>query len=135
MQIFTNANYNFIRWRWQALALSALIIVAGFAAMAIRGLPLGIDFSGGTAIVAQFETNPTEEQVRAAIAGISGDKVVQQYGDAADREWLIRLPMREGVEQGASLEAESQQLEQMLRSAGLPAFEIISRELVGPVPN
>ena len=29
MQIFHNANYNFIRWRWHAHRLSALVVVAG----------------------------------------------------------------------------------------------------------
>ena len=34
MQIFSNANYNFIRWRWHALALSMLVVVAGVVATA-----------------------------------------------------------------------------------------------------
>ena len=29
MHIFENANYDFIRWRWHAIAFSALIILAG----------------------------------------------------------------------------------------------------------
>jgi preprotein translocase subunit SecF len=133
MQIFTNPNYNFIRWRWHAIALSALVVIAGAAVMVTRGLPLGIDFTGGTALVVKFETNPTEEQVRGAIAPIAGDKIVQQYGDAGNREWLIRLPMIQGREEGASLEQASLQVENLLRSSGLPKFEISSRELVGPV--
>ena len=133
MQIFTNANYNFIRWRWHAIAFSLIIIAAGVAVMVLRGLPLGIDFTGGTAIVAKFETNPTEEQVRNAVGAIPGDKIVQQYGDPADAEWLIRLPMQQGAEQGTSLEQDARRVEQLLGSAGLPKHEVISRELVGPV--
>jgi preprotein translocase subunit SecF len=133
MQIFTNANYNFIRWRWYAIALSVLVVLAGVAVVLTRGMPLGIDFTGGTALVAKFETNPTEEQVRNAVEAIPGDKVVQQYGDPADAEWLIRLPLEERQEQGTSLEQSSLRVEELLRSAGLPTFEIISRELVGPV--
>ena len=133
MQIFTNANYNFIRWRWHAIILSAVVVIAGVAVMLTRGLPLSIDFTGGTALVVQFEQNPSEEQVRDAIASIPGDKIVQQYGDAADRQWLIRLPMMQGAEEGASLEQASLQVEQLLRGAGLPKFEVASRELVGPV--
>ena len=29
MQIFKNPNYDFVRWRWHALALSWLVILAG----------------------------------------------------------------------------------------------------------
>ena len=32
MRIFTNANFDFIRWRWHAIALSAVVILAGFGA-------------------------------------------------------------------------------------------------------
>ena len=133
MQIFTNANYNFIRWRWHAIILSLLVVAAGFAVMMTRGLPLGIDFTGGTSLVVQFETNPTEEQVRNAIASVQGDKVVQQYGDVESRQWLIRLPMIQGAEEGARLEQAALQVEKLLASSGLPKFEISSRELVGPV--
>jgi preprotein translocase subunit SecF len=133
MQIFTNANYNFIRWRWHAIIFSALVVIAGAAVIVTRGMPLGIDFTGGTALVVQFESNPTEEQVRNAIDSIPGDKIVQQYGEAANREWLIRLPLSAGAEEGTSLEQASLQVEKLLTSAGLPKFELASRELVGPV--
>ena len=33
MQIFHNPHYNFIKWRWHALALSLAIIIAGGAMM------------------------------------------------------------------------------------------------------
>ena len=29
MRIFTNTHYDFIRWRWHAIALSAVVILAG----------------------------------------------------------------------------------------------------------
>ena len=133
MQIFTNANYNFIRWRWHAIIASLLVVIAGAAVIVTRGMPLSIDFTGGTALVLKFESNPTEEQLRDAISGVPGDKIVQQYGDAANRDWLVRLPMMQGAEEGTSLEQASLQVEKMIASAGLPKFEVSSRELVGPV--
>ena len=134
MQIFSNTNYNFTRWRWHAIALSLVVIGAGLTAIVSRGgLPLGIDFSGGTIVVVKFDQEVTEDQVRRAVDPIPGEEVVQQYGEAADREWLIRLAQTEGVEQGASLEQGSQQILESLRKAGLPTFELLSREIVGPV--
>ena len=47
MALFENANYDFIKWRWHAIALSAIVIIAGLAYGFQRGIPLGIDFSGG----------------------------------------------------------------------------------------
>src|SRR5918999_1693449 len=134
MQILSRTNYDFIRWRWYALALSALVIAAGVAIIVSRGgLPLGIDFSGGTIVVVKFDQNVTEQQVRAAVDPIPGEEVVQQYGDAGDNEWLVRLAQTQVTEQGANLEAGSQQILEALTKAGLPSYEILSREIVGPV--
>ncbi len=63
--------------------------------MATRGLPLGVEFSGGTIVIAQFESAVSEDQIRTAIQSIPGDEVVQQYGDPAANQWLIRLPQPE----------------------------------------
>ena len=133
MQIFENANYNFIKWRWHAIIASTLVVLAGLVMIAVKGLPLGIDFSGGTAVVMQFEQAVSEEQVRSAISSIPGDRVVQTYGNPADRQIIIRLPQVEATEQGASLEAGSQQIEKALQAAGLPKSTVVSREIVGPV--
>ena len=133
MHIFTKTSYNFTRWRWHAVALSLVIIAAGVAAIVSRGgLPVGIDFSGGTIVVVKFDQDVTEDQVRQAVDPIPGEEVVQQYGDAADREWLIRLAQTD-EEDGAGLEQGSQQILDALRDTGLPTFELLSREIVGPV--
>ncbi len=134
MKIFNNPNYNFIRWRWHAIILSLVVIGAGVVMMATRGLPLGIDFSGGTLVIVQFEQAVTEDQVREAIDDvIPGEEVVQQYGDVALRQILVRLPQTEQAEQGANLEQGALQIRQAIEKAGLPKFEVISTEVVGPV--
>ncbi|MBI2188202.1 MAG: protein translocase subunit SecF [Acidobacteria bacterium] len=133
MQIFKTPNYNFIRWRWHALALSLLVIAAGAAMTMTRGLPLGIDFSGGTIVVVKFDQAVTEDQVRRAVTGLASEVGVQQFGAPEDREWLIRLPQAQAAEQGTTLEQGSQRIEESLRKAGLPSFEVVNREIVGPV--
>jgi preprotein translocase subunit SecF len=46
---------------------------------------------------------------------------------------MIRLPLDESVEQGVSLEQGARRVEEALQKAGLPKFEILVRDLVGPV--
>lgn len=132
MALFKQPRIDFVARRWQAFGLSALVVVAGIVVLFTRGgLPLGIDFSGGSLIVLQFEEPTGEGAVRDALASVE-EKVVQQYGDAGDNEVLVRLPLS-GPEVGASLEAGANEVVDALRASSLGEFEVISQELVGPV--
>jgi preprotein translocase subunit SecF len=132
MQILNNANFDFIRWRWHAIVLSLVVILAGIGVVVTKGMPLGIDFSGGTLIIAKFSQPVTEDAVRDALAPLPGEKVVQQYGNASANEVMIRLPQVAGIEQGFSLEQGSRDIQAALDKAGVPKYEIIGREFVGP---
>jgi preprotein translocase subunit SecF len=132
MQILSNPHYDFIKWRWHALALSALVIVAGVVMIFQRGIPLGIDFSGGTIVVFQFEKPVGEDAVRNAIQSVPGEKVVQQYGAAADNSVLIRVPQTAGVEEGFNLEKDAKALNDAVKASNLGPFTEINREVVGP---
>jgi len=135
MRIFENPNYNFIQWRWHAIVLSLVVILAGIGVMATRGLPLGIDFTGGTIVVVKFQQPVGEDALRSSLDVVPGEKVVQQFGDASANEWLIRLPMLEGtnVEQGTALEQGARSVVDAVTKANLGQFEVINQELVGPV--
>ena len=132
MPIFKTPNFDFLKWRWHAFGASLLIIAAGAVLLVVRGgLPLGLDFSGGTQIVLQFDELTGEGAVRDALVSVE-EKVVQQYGDAEDNSVLVRLPQA-GPEVGASLEEGANTIVAALRASGLGTFEVISQELVGPV--
>jgi preprotein translocase subunit SecF len=132
MRILTDVNIDWLRWRWHALAVSWLIILTGVGLMVTRGLPLGIDFSGGTIVVVKFQKSVGEEAVRRALAGVPGDKIVQTYGEAGSNEILIRVPQL-AQEEGTNLERDARIIVETLRGSGLGAFEVINTEIVGPV--
>ena len=133
MALFENPNYDFIKWRWHAIALSAVIILAGLGYGIARGIPLGIDFSGGTILVAKFEQPVSDDQVRQAlVASVPGEHVIQAYGDPAANEKLIRIP--EVVEEsGGALDRNARLVIDALTKSNLGKFEVISQEVVGPV--
>jgi len=133
MRFLKNPNINFLKWRWHALALSAVVVGAGLFTMATRGLPLGIDFSGGTAMVLGFEQPTSEDAVRQALATVPGEKVVQQYGQPGDNQVLVRLPILEDAEQGANITAGAEAVSAALETADIGRFEILSEDIVGPV--
>jgi len=131
MRIFDNTNINFTKWRWHALALSLVVIGAGiFTIISRGGLPLGVDFSGGTVIVLKFTQPTSEDAVRSALP-FAGEAVVQTVGAAGDNEIMVRLPMDETA--AIDLEAKAQQVEAALQSAKVGDFMVASKELVGPV--
>jgi preprotein translocase subunit SecF len=133
MQILTNVNIDWLRWRWHALAASWLIIIVGMSLIATRGLPLGIDFAGGTYVRVKFDRPVTDDAVRDALASIPGDKQIQQYGEPGDNEKLIKLPQTAEIEQGFQLEKGAMEVEAALRQANLGNFETRSVDVVGPV--
>ncbi len=55
---------------------------------------------------------------------------MQRYGPAADRQFLIRLPLASVADPSTSLEAGARQVSQALQAARLPQFRIVNRELV-----
>jgi preprotein translocase subunit SecF len=132
MQIFHNTHYDFIKWRWHAMALSAAIIIAGIVVVAQRGLPLGIDFSGGTIVVYHFDKPVSQDAIRKAVDSVPGEKVVQQYGKPSENSYSIRLPQVQGREEGFSLEEDARKLEAAVKAANLGTFSQISRDVVGP---
>jgi preprotein translocase subunit SecF len=131
MQIFKTPNFDFIRWRWHALALSALIIGAGMFLIATRGLQKGVDFEGGTVVILKFEQAPDFNQITGALGG---NAVVQQYGQPENRDVLIRV-RQVGEESGGNLSNEVDRVIATLKAANVGAFDEkpVKTSVVGPV--
>jgi preprotein translocase subunit SecF len=135
MHIFKDTHIDFLRWRWHAIALSWVVILAGIGVIATRGLPRGIEFAGGTAIIAQFDQTPSVEAVRAALdknfPGGGQNIIVQRYSDPTLHEVMVRVP-KVGAESGASLSAPAKAAEDALRAGNLGNFKVVGTEIVGP---
>src|SRR5258706_7211325 len=134
MHIFKNANYDFLRWRWHALAVSWVIILAGIFTIVTKGIPKGVEFAGGTVVIEQFDQAVTVQQVREALdrnypAG-GQNTVVQTYGDPATRQIMIRVP-QVGAESGAALSREAEQVEDALKKGNIGGFKRQGAEIVG----
>jgi len=132
MQIFKLPHIDYLRWKWPALAVSAAIIVAGLATIFTRGIPMGIEFAGGSAVVAAFEQDVSLDQVRDAVnRSFGGETVVHTFGDPGQHQVMIRVP-QVGAETGAALSEVVDKVTAALQSAGLPKFDIAYSEAVGP---
>jgi preprotein translocase subunit SecF len=135
MHIFKDTTYDFLRWRWHAIALSWVIILAGAFAIWKEGIPKGVEFAGGTVVINQYENAVTVQQVREALdknfPGGGQNVIVQSYGDPAQHQMMIRVPSI-GAEQGQSLSVVAQQANDALKKGNLGNFTTVSTEIVGP---
>ena len=133
MHILNNTKYDFLRWRWHALILSWAIIIAGLVVIMTKGIPRGIEFAGGTAVITQFETEVSVEQVRSALENTFGGQnvVIQTYGDPAQHQVLSRVPQT-GDENADSISGTKDAVTAALTAANLGAFTIIGTEIVSP---
>ena len=64
------ANFDFMGFRRTALAISAVLVLASLGLLFTRGLNLGIDFTGGNVIQAEFDNLPDVAKVREAVSGV-----------------------------------------------------------------
>jgi preprotein translocase subunit SecF len=130
MHIFKDTHFDFLRWRWHAIAFSLIIIVAGIATIAIKGIPKGVEFAGGTVVIEQFEQPVTDQQVRTALEKTFGQNIIiNATGDPSQRLIMIRVP-QVGAESGASLSQAAEQVEAALRQENLGNFRREGAEIV-----
>jgi preprotein translocase subunit SecF len=131
MEIVKNTNIDFLgKARWFILA-SLLVIVAGVAYMATRGLRYGVEFSGGTQLIVKFQAAPDTDRIREAVEPVAPGSVIQSYGVASAHSVLIRIG---ATGEGENLDAPARAaLDALARSyAQNPVVESNS-EIVGPV--
>jgi preprotein translocase subunit SecF len=132
MHIFHHTHYDFLRWRWHAIALSWVVILAGVVMLFTKGLPLGTEFAGGTSIIVQFTQDTSVDKVRAALdADFKGESTIQPYGDASQHQMLIRVP-QVGAETGDLLSATKDAVSKSLTQANVGQFNIVGTEIVSP---
>ena len=127
LQIFVNANYDFVgKRRWFYLASGGLVVLSLVSILFRGGLNYGIDFTGGTLLQVRYDKPVSVEVVRRGLDEIKlGQAVIQQFGDA--QEYLIRLHQA-----GEKPEALSKQVQDALSRTSGSAVEIRRLEFVGP---
>ncbi|MDX2030784.1 MAG: protein translocase subunit SecF [Blastocatellia bacterium] len=108
IEIFKNANYDFLSKKWIFIGVSWVLILLGVGSMLYRAFDgkdnthpfnMGVDFAGGTMATVKFNARPDLEKIRSEIArqGIEAPKITLQpvgdeIGQAPKNEVLVRLP-------------------------------------------
>ncbi|WP_442681765.1 protein translocase subunit SecF [Stenotrophomonas sp. JC08] len=128
-----DTQFDFMRTRWVAVAIAALMFIGSVGVIAVKGFNYALDFTGGTVVEVRFETSADVDAVREHLesAGYGGAQV-QSFGSGSDL--LIRLQPQEVPEGISAGEANNQTAQAVLAAVSLPDNKatVMSTEFVGP---
>lgn len=131
MEIFRNPHFDFLGRTKLWVAISLALLVASLTIIATKGLRYGVEFSGGTQLVAKFRSTPSVDKIRAAVTTVDPNAVIQAYDDPSKNQVLIRLAQAEGEGEITAL-AQSVLAQLSSSYADNPVVES-SSEVVGPI--
>lgn len=121
---------DFMKMRWVAMAVAALMFLAALAGIAGKGFNYALDFTGGTVVEMRFERPAVVDQVRARLeaAGYASAQV-QNFGSGTDL--LVRLQPRDGE---TSTDANNRTAQEVLAAVSSPdnRATLLRTEFVGP---
>ncbi|MEW6425777.1 MAG: protein translocase subunit SecF [Bacillota bacterium] len=115
-------SLHFVKLRKIWYLISIVIILPGLISLAVRGLNLGIDFTGGNILEIRYEQPVAVEKVRETVAalGLETSRGIQQSGE---KDFLIR-----------TRHLSQEEIDKLLAGLEKPGkFEILRNESVGPV--
>jgi preprotein translocase subunit SecF len=120
-------HINFIGNRKIAMTFSGILMVIAIISLAVRGLQMGIDFTGGTLIEVGYQQTADLTALRKTLdeSGFA-NATVQNFGTSKDV--LIRLKLEEGVN---SADLSTKVLDAINKNAATPA-SLRRVEFVGP---
>lgn len=122
MEFFkTNTKIPFMRQRKVTAVISIILILASIICLSIRGLNMGLDFTGGTSIEVTFPAPTTANDLREKMVAGGFDKAVVQAFSVSD--YSIRVAPR-------SDQTQEQLKEKMM--ALMPTATIKSLSYIGP---
>ncbi len=120
-------DINFLGARRITYTISAVLIIVSIAAIGVRGLNFGIDFTGGIVLEVGYPEAAPLEDIRGMLSteGYEG-AIVQSFG--TPRDVLVRLPPQpEGIE-----DADVRDRVLDLLRADVPDVDLRRVEFVGP---
>ncbi|MBN2231961.1 MAG: protein translocase subunit SecF [Deltaproteobacteria bacterium] len=121
---------DFVGRRFKFMALSAIVILIGIAALLFRGgLNYGIDFAGGTLVQVRFSAATTSDAIRTALTGLDlGDCTIQKFEETDGLEFLIRVERSKADLVGISDDIGGK----LAQTYGEGRVDIRRAEMVGP---
>jgi len=127
-------NIDFLGIRKYSWILSALLIIASFISLGVRGINWGLDFTGGYSIQVHYQAQPNLDQIHDQLdqAGLNHVDIVT-FGSTHDL--LLNLEPKQDMQNeivSAQNQSEQEQLAAEVQSALGPSVQITAVSYTGP---
>ena len=122
---------DFMGKRFWAMGFSGLLLVISIAALAINGLKMGLDFTGGTLVELHYSQPPVLEDVRQTLASNGfANAVVVNFG--SDTELMVRLQTDNSSIEGDSKNINiGEEIAATLQAASDADVKLMRSEVIG----
>jgi len=131
--LISDTNFDFMGRTRIAAIVSGTLLVVALLAILVRGLAFGVDFTGGYAIQARYDSAPDLNVVRAALEEAEfQDAQVQTFGSSTDI--MIRMAQRESAEGSDGVDGArvSDEVLKVLQPTSESGIEMRQIDFVGP---
>lgn len=91
-----------IKNKWIFISISIVLVLAAITTILVKGLNLGIEFTGGSVVEVHYDEKPSLEEMNSALAGFDFNAVVQPFGDES---YIIRARELTEADRGVLLAA------------------------------
>ena len=92
MDIVTNPKIDWLGLKWYFFGISLVLVVLCLGSLLIRGMNLGVDFTGGTLVYIRFKDTPELERIRTTLSRATlGAEGVTRFDEPAANEVQIRM--------------------------------------------
>ena len=131
-----DSNFDFMRVRWVALVVAALLTLVAIGAMVTRGFNFALDFTGGVGVELRYDKAPDVDAIRESLerAGHHG-ALVQTFGSGTDLLVRLQAPGRgaPGSVQASDTQSIGDAVAKAASLPGNPATKLSSAEISAQV--
>ncbi|HAH31949.1 MAG TPA: protein translocase subunit SecF [Elusimicrobia bacterium] len=126
IELLPKTHIDFVKKRFIFFTISGIVALTGIISLAVKGLDLGLDFTGGTMVQVKFEKPVDISAVRTALKGAGIEAGIQTYSETNSFALKVK-----GTQENVNETADK--MNSALKTIQGNSFTEEKRDYVGPV--
>ncbi|MCX5786369.1 MAG: protein translocase subunit SecF [Elusimicrobia bacterium] len=126
IELLPKTHIDFVKKRFIFFTISGIVTLAGIISLSVKGLDLGLDFTGGTLVQVKFEKPVDISAIRTALKGAGIEAGIQTYSETNSFALKVK-----GTQENVNETADK--MTAALKTIQGDSFTEEKRDYVGPV--